>query len=249
MQRTGFDSRRRDRRLAALAVVVASGLGLQAWAAQASVVTIDVGTAVSFQDEGTLTADNTILLATLDGLWAPTIPAGGTVTEPYYATGTSDRFFDAISLNFDLGPIGYANVTGATLRFYTQKGDYATLDGTDSFSASRNTWEHYEVLQGAMNSTHEDVDPFTASATDFYGAGTLAQNATLGWAEQALDTAWITSDSFDLTLRLWNARIDRIELRVSAVPEPATLLLAGLALAGTVRRRRASPARRPSSCS
>ena len=138
--------------------------------------------------------------------------------------------------------MGFGNVTGAALRFFLQKGDYATVDGSAGFSSTRNAWEHYQVLPGAFNPTNQDIGPTTLSGSvvDFGGAGTLAPNAIVGWLTVGIDTAWITSDSFDVTLRLWNARIDAVELSVATgVPEPSTLaaMLLGLSGLGFSRKR------------
>ena len=90
------------------------------------------------------------------------------------------------------------------------------------------------MLQGGFNPTNQDYGPFNANIvgtlTDFGGAGALPQNTTVGWLEASIDTSWITSDSFDITLRLWNARIDRIELEI--VPEPSAIALLAIGLAG-----------------
>jgi hypothetical protein len=204
--------------------------------ASAAVIEISSGTAVSFQDEGTLTADQTSVLNTLDGNFGP-IPTG-TVTQSYYATGTSAAYFDAISLNFDLSSVGFANVGSAELWFYVQKGDYATIDGSDAFNAGRNAWEHYQVLEGSMNSSNQDATPFVSGTTDFFGGGTKAANEVLGWVSASIDNSWITSDSFDVTLRLWNARIDKVELRVNDVSAPSAgiLVLFGALCAFATRR-------------
>lgn len=190
---------------------------------------INVNRAIAFQDEGTTNVDHTALLNNLDGSFGAA--TGGTVSINYYATGTSNRYFDALSLNFDLSNIGFNNITGMLLRFYTQKGGYGNRG-----------WQHYQVLEGAFNSTNEDVGMGAAGSTDFGNGNVIAANRTIGWVEESIDLDWLASDDFNVTLRLWNARIDRVELEVStsAVPIPPALFLFSSGLIGllSVKKKR-----------
>jgi hypothetical protein len=165
-----------------------------------------------------------LALTSLDGNWGPI--GEGTVAYDYYTTGNSTLWWDAVSLNFDVSAIGWGNIASAELRFYTQQGEYSNPD-----------WHHYEVWPGPLNNTHEDGGPRLTSV-DFgdHGSGGL-----VGWLSEPIPTSWITADSFDVTLRLWNARLDKVELRAIPVPIPSALLPGslGMGMAGWISRRRA----------
>ncbi len=201
--------------------------------AQAVSITIDLNSGISFQNEGTifsLEKDQTSLLHALDDDWAPGLIGFGLVVFDYYATGTDLRYIDAVSLNFDLSSVGWNNILSADLRFYSQKGNYGET-----------SWGHYAILQGAFNPLDQDKDPIDAVGpiVDF---GSAAPNATVDWLQGAISPSWITGDSFDVTLRLWNVRVDRVELLVDVgqAPEPSTMFLLVTGLLGVMRYARRS---------
>ena len=222
------DGNMKTREIMKLAGVVLLGMALCWSPTYADLVTVPISsaTSTSFQDEGTLTFDNTARLSSLDGDWAPS--TAGTVTVDYYATGTSDRYWDAVSLNFDLSGIGYDKIVSAELAFYTEQGDYGVHDPT---------WHHYEILEGAFNPTHQDIGPTVAGLVDF---GNHGNSGLVGWLTEPVPMTWINGNDFDVTLRLWNARIDQVELR-AVVPVPGALILAilGLGAVGVKLRKHA----------
>ena len=183
-------------------------------------ITIPINSAFSFQDEGTSEDDVTIVVSAVDSSLAPNTI--GTVTANYYATGGSDVYFDAATLNFDISSVGYNNVASATLRFYAQRGSYHEYN-----------WEHYLVQEGYKNSGYEDSSP-GSFCTDLYPGGERNAGYNFGWVEETISLDWITDNDFDVTLRLWNIRLDKVELEVTPVPLPSALLLLGSGLIGLI---------------
>jgi hypothetical protein len=216
------------RRLCVLTVAV-SLVFLENSVAHATPVSLPSATAMSFQNEGTLEADHTVLLVALDDVWAPS--TSGTVDYDFYATGNGSSYWDAVSLTFDLSSIGWSNVASAELWFYAQQGNYFPPE-----------WHHYEILQGAFNPTHQDVplgmDPPIPDLPGIVDFGSHGNNGLVGWLAAPIPPTWITADQFDITLRLWNVRLDTVEFRPILVPAPGALLLGGLGalLVGGLRR-------------
>ena len=192
-----------------------------------SAITIDLNTGTAFQNDGApLSADHTALLKDLDDSWGPGTTGG---IADYYASGLGAFWLDAISLNFDLSGIGYSNITDLELRFYVQKGDYSlvNINDPDHWNPLNPNWEHYQVLQGAFNTTNEDwgapaMYNNNYGFIDFYGdwSDIADRGHVFGWISYPIDLSWVTSDNFDVTLRLWNARIDRVELVANTAPAP-----------------------------
>lgn len=200
--------------------VVAVYHGTPAWAD----MSLSPTSAFSFQDEPTFqTADHTALLTDLDGLWAPSPVSGFQID--YYATGHSRRYWDAVSLSFELSQIPEGHhVVSADLRFYTQQGNYVDT-----------TWHHYEILPGAFNAADEDSHPVPTAWPGLVDFGAYGNNSLVGWLSQPIPLSWITNETFDVTLRLWNARIDEVELDVVSAPLPGAVILGllGFGAAGT----------------
>jgi hypothetical protein len=192
--------------------------------------------AFSFQDEPTFQmVDNTALLTDLDGLWAPSPVDGFSID--YYATGHSHRYWDAVSLSFDLSPVEAGHhITSATLRFYAQQGYYVDT-----------LWHHYEVLPGVFNASDEDNHPVPTAWPELVDFGSYGDNGLVGWLSQPIPLSWITGDALNVTLRLWNVRIDKIELDVMSAPLPGAVVLSllGFGAAGTGLLARRSRRRRP----
>ncbi len=161
----------------------------------------------------------------LDGVWSPgdVLPIGPVVFD-HYATGTAEDYLDAISLEFDPGSYDKSDLT---LRVYLQKGEY------------KSWWEHYELLPGIFNLAHQDADPGFPGSVDLLPSGEAPSNTIFGWVDVLFDA---NSDPLyelphgyvGVTLRLWNCRVDAIEL----IPEPAMMLLLAAGGVGLIAWRR-----------
>lgn len=198
-----------------LAVAVALG-GSAVWAAP----TLTSG--ISFQNEGTASVDDTAKLQARDGLWAPT--KSGTAVVDYYATGTSYNYWDGVSLTFDA--TGVADPGDLALYFYVQQGGYTR------------TWHHYAVLPGLENATDQDTGPAGATGpiVDF---GDHGANGLVGWIKAPLPAGSVNGTDVEVTLRLWNARVDAVKIYSAPVPGAVVLGGLGVGLVGWLRRRRA----------
>jgi len=162
----------------------------------------------SYQDEGTGDTqkyDDTTKIQSLDGDWGPSL--AGQVTHLYYATGTSDRYYDGVFVQFD----GYNTGTyDPTIHIYIKDGHYS------------NSWHHYDVFfagtgtdpDWTVDQTHQDQGPW-AGAT----AWDDAQDETGLELTKALDdSGWsgvTASGDFWLFIRIWDASVDSISLTLS----------------------------------
>lgn len=157
-------------------------------------------------------------LSAVDGIYSPqdVVPTGP-VTADYYLTGKTDEYLDAISLEFDPGTDDLTNRLWL-FRAYMQKGEYSD-------------WglEHFQLLDGTFRTYYQDVDDpraisYPPRGVDYYPDGVLSPNQTVGWVEipfyvypNSYLSYVLPNGNLGLTLRLWNSRVDAVEV----VPAPA----------------------------
>ena len=135
--------------------------------------------------------------------WGP--PTSATVPFDYYATGLDSRFWDALSLRFNTGTYSPSEYK-AVLRFYAQRGGYD------------DQWNHYIILQGDKNPTYQDAD-WEAVANDPNVKSLGGSGGS--WFEEELPNSYWNSDSFWVTLRMWNVRVDAVELSLISKVTPS----------------------------
>ncbi len=150
-------------------------------------------------------------VSALDGVWSPQdVTPVGDATYDYYATGQSDAWLDAISLEFE-NPKLHEGL--GLLRVYVQKADYINPN-----------WEALKLLPGLFNPDYQDSNPI---GIDINHGGILPDNSTYGWYDILFDTNinpdyFLPNGNLALTLRLWNLRVDAIE-QMEAVMGDVTL--------------------------
>lgn len=68
------------------------------------------------------------------------------------------------------------------------------------------TWNHYLAIPGKQNPDYQDSDPFSVPNTQTidYSAGK--------WIEIELTPKFWSDEDIWVTLRLWNIRVDAVEL-------------------------------------
>lgn len=157
-------------------------------------VTLTLDSGLSFQDEGTMEYNDTVNVSTDNSVYGPTV--SGTVIYDYYATGSSGNWFDALTLRFtsDYSPDDY----NATLR----------LRAMPMVSPGAWSTNCYNVTSGYKDSTHQDSSPSLTYCID------MGNSQTWQWFEYSLPSSDWSQGSFWLTLRLWDARIDYVELKL-----------------------------------
>lgn len=179
--------------------------------------------AISFKDTGgSLIVDETELLkSSLNDLNAPSMNFGQEEWD-YYNNGILSSDWDGISLNFDISLRDLSDIKSTSLRFFAQKGGYY-----------KTSWEHYYILPGEFNKDYQNMILPNPISIDVNGAPIFTE----GWIEANIPTNWISLNDLNnpteltLTLRLWNLKVDAIELKLEAspppspVPEPSCILL------------------------
>ena len=150
---------------------------------------------IGFQgSESSVVEDHTSYIQDLDGNWAPPTTL---VPNNYYATGLDANYWDALSVKFDTNEYDPSEYT-AVLRFYAKKGSYWNKQ-----------WYHYIILKGEKNPKYQDADWEAVSNDPKVHS---ISNSGGSWFEEVLPGSYWNSGSFWVTLRMWNVKIDAVEL-------------------------------------
>lgn len=134
-----------------------------------------------------------------DSVWAPRVE--GCMLFDYFGTGNSAEALDGISAHFNLPP---TFARGLVLRVYAQRGDWTDLDPVHNADRSA-----LRVYPGPFNGADQDCNwPDCGSSQDALPAGRHWE----GWIERPIPAEWIVGGALDVTIRLWDARVDAVEL-------------------------------------
>lgn len=87
-----------------------------------------------------------------------------------------------------------------SVRAFVQLGSYGLIPGADD------SWNHYLALPGKQNPAYQDADPFDVPNTQ------VIDYSTGKWIEMELSPKFWSEDVIWVTLRLWNIRVDAVEL-------------------------------------
>lgn len=198
--------RSRSRRPRAGAAFIAALLASLALPAQAA--PLSPYWAIGFQDVddtgysgcsnplGTQTATQQV--STRDGVYSP--QREGCILFDWYGTGNSAEALDGISVHFHVPP---ATEEDLVLRLYLQRGDHTDLDPLHNHVHS------LKIYRGPFNSADQDCNwPECGSIEDEFPGDRHWE----GWVERSIPSSWVVDNALDVTIRLWDARVDAIEL-------------------------------------
>lgn len=174
--------------------------------------TTSITTAIGFEDDyegcgpSPVRQDALAEIATHDGVFAPRRES--CVFVDYFATGASQGYLDALSISFDLSGYGPAgSIAGLALRMYLRRGAYA----------NPRAWHAARLYPGLFNQTDEDCDN---QATCWSPADEFPDSEGWeGWVTRAIPLSWVAGTRLDVTLRLWDASVDFVEVLVDSPTE------------------------------
>jgi PKD repeat protein len=159
---------------------------------------------IGFQgSESSQEEDHTSYIQDLDSNWAPPTTL---VPNNYYATGLDANYWDALSVKFDTNEYDPSEYT-AVLRFYAKKGSYWN-----------GQWYHYIILKGEKNPKYQDADWEAVSNDPNVHS---ISNSGGSWFEEVLPSSYWNSGSFWVTLRMWNVKVDAVELVIIPKEPPS----------------------------